>query len=398
MPVSSDARPRVLLVTHYFPAHRGGVEIVAHELARRLTPHVSLRWLAADCDPPPALPGARVEPQPAWNVCERTLGLPWPLWHPEGWRTLAAAVRETDVVHLHDFIYPSSLAARLLAWRHRKPVLITQHIGDIHYENPLLRWILRALNRSVGRLMLGSAERVVFISPKVLGQFASFTHFRTPPSHWPNGVDAASFHLVGDSTRSVLRERLGADKSTPVVLFVGRFVEKKGLRLLRELAARQPGWHWWFAGWGDSEVLHPTHWQLPQVRVWAGRSGAALAELYQAADVLVLPSHGEGYPLVVQEALACGTPVVTSADTASGGPTQPDFIHAIPHDPAAPDPDAWLNRLSDVVGAPSATRARIRAQAAAFAAAQWNWDLVANRYAACLTQLARRRSLTPDAR
>ena len=75
-----------------------------------------------------------------------------------------------------------------------------------------------------------------------------------------------------------------------------------------------------------------------------------------------------------------------------------DFIHAIPHDPAAPDPEAWLNRLADVVGAPSATRTRIRAQAAAFSSAQWNWDLLADRYAACLTQLAGRRGLTPDAR
>lgn len=390
MPASIDAPLRVLLVTHYFPAHRGGVEIVAHELARRLAPRVSLRWLAADCDPPPAIPGVRVDAQPAWNLCERRFGLPWPVWHPSGWRTLATAVREADVVHLHDFIYPSSLVARLLAWHHRKPVLITQHIGDIDYENPVLRAVLRGINRSVGRLMLGQADQAVFISPKVLAQFARFTRFGVPPCYWPNGVDTSCFRPVPDDTRAALRARLGAGTDTPVVLFVGRFVQKKGLRLLRELAARQPAWQWWFAGWGDSAELDPANWPLSQVRVWTGRSGTTLAELYQAADALVLPSHGEGYPLVVQEALACGTPVVTSADTAAGGPSQPDFIHAVPHDPVAPDPAAWMARLADVVSAPVATRLRVRSQASAFASAEWNWDHLADRYANCLRQLATR--------
>ena len=49
-------------------------------------------------------------------------------------------------------------------------------------------------------------------------------------------------------------------------------------------------------------------------------SQAELPPLYQAADLLVLPSVGEGFPLVVQEAMACGTPALVGDETAAGCP------------------------------------------------------------------------------
>lgn len=377
-------------MTHYFPAHRGGVEIVAGEMAGRIARHATLQWLAAGCDPAPSIAGCTAEGQPAWNGIERKLGLPWPVWHPARWRRLAAAVRRAEIVHLHDFIYPSSIAAYGLARLHRKPVVITQHIGDIDYASRGLRAVLRGINRSLGRWMLGAADQVVFISPKVRAQFERHTRFQTPPLYWPNGVDTLCYAPLSATRRAALRHSLGAPGDGPVVLFVGRFVEKKGLGLMRELASRRPDWQWWFAGWGDTAALHPAHWQLPQVKVWEGRCGASLAELYQAADALVLPSYGEGYPLVIQESLACGTPVVVSADTAAGGPVDPQFIRAVPHTPAQPLPEAWITALADTLEAAAATRQQARERAATFAATEWDWDGLAARYVALFERLRAR--------
>jgi glycosyltransferase involved in cell wall biosynthesis len=377
---SRTAAPQMLLITHYFPAHRGGVEIVAGELAARLAPCLSLHWLAADCDAQPE--GLDARGQRAWNGLER-FGLPWPIWHWKGWRTLSTEIARADVVHIHDFIYPACLVAFVLTRVRRKPLVVTQHIGDIAYRNPLLRALLRAINRSVGRLVLSRAEQTIFISAKVKTLFEGFTSFHRPPLYWANGVDRQTFRPC--ASREVLRASLGADVGRPAILFVGRFVPKKGLAILKELAALRPDWQWWLAGWGEVGPLHPTTWELPQVRVWEGRSGATLAELYQAADVLVLPSYGEGFPLVIQEAIACGTPVVTSADTASGGPAAAGIITPVAVDPANPCMDDWLRAIAALLQAPHATRA----QAADFAAQEWDWDALGTRYAELFTRLAR---------
>src|SRR5262245_57919756 len=98
---------RVALVTHYYPAHRGGIELVAAELARRLAADhgADIVWHASDCDPPPSIDGVACAPGRAWNGIERASGLPYPLWSLRALRELARSVARADAVHLHDCLY-----------------------------------------------------------------------------------------------------------------------------------------------------------------------------------------------------------------------------------------------------------------------------------------------------
>jgi glycosyltransferase involved in cell wall biosynthesis len=137
-----------------------------------------------------------------------------------------------------------------------------------------------------------------------------------------NGVDAETFFNPESATqgqRAALRARLGLAQSAVVVGFVGRLCRDKGII---ELAA----------AWAEVTGLCPQAGLLvlgpmeasdaatkdaidslnasPRVRVI--KSFLESREHYGAMDVLVLPSHREGFPNVCLEAAAMSLPVVTT--------------------------------------------------------------------------------------
>lgn len=380
-------RPRVVLVTHFFPNHRGGVESVAWELASRLAAsgNAQITWYASDTDAAPAdLPGLRCVPVKTWNVMERRFGFPYPLWSPSGLLQLVRSVRESDAVHLHDCLYLPNLVAWAAARLSRRPVIVTQHIGVIPYRNPVLRVALACANRLLGKLVLGTAMHAVFISETVRRYFGGFVRFRNPPALVPNGVDTDSFVPADGARREALRAALGIEKNQLLLLFVGRFVEKKGLHLLRQMAQRLPQVRWILAGWGS---LDPAGWGLPNISVHGKLPKEALVPLYQAADLLILPSVGEGFPLVVQEAMACGTPVLIGDETAAACPAAETLLlHESLQTGDAPE--RWSGRLQALLGS-RGMLSDLRPGVAAFARRHWSWTSCTEHYArffaACAT-------------
>lgn len=370
---------RIVSVTHYFPARKGGIEIVAHEINRRLAERgVVVDWFAsASAQLPPATPNLHYRPMQAIHLVERLLGIPLPLWIAGGVPALWSAIRACDAVHVHDFIYPGSMLAMAFARWHGKPVVLTQHIGEIPYNSKLLTATLAAVNHVLGRLALRSAAQVVFISDAVQAYFKDFVRFRRAPAYLPNGVNTAMFHPVDAAQRRRLRAALGIGADATAVLFVGRFVEKKGMPLLARLVPLTPALTWLFAGHGP---LRPPAPSGQAVQVFDSLSHAALADLYRAADLLVLPSQGEGFPLVVQEAFACGLPAMVSDATAAGCEEARHLLLELPVQGAAVARQ-WQAALLAQAADPAALAAR-RAAVAAFAAERWNWERAVDQYQA----------------
>ena len=107
----------------------------------------------------------------------------------------------------------------------------------------LLRPVLHCANRIGAASVLQRAEGVGFISPAVRRYFENLAG-ASPRFHYvANGVDGNIFHPEPGEPNE-RRAALGFDHARPLLLFVGRFVAKKRLSLVREMAAQHPDWQW----------------------------------------------------------------------------------------------------------------------------------------------------------
>lgn len=132
----------------------------------------------------------------------------------------------------------------------------------------------------------------------------------------PNGIDPEHLHPPGEGEKAAARAASGLDGDSSVVLFVGRLVELKGLHDLLEAWSRlepSPAQTLVLVGGGPEEVrLRALARDLGLAAVVFVGSVADVRPYYWSADVFVLPSHEEGMPVALLEALSCGLPCVVS--------------------------------------------------------------------------------------
>ena len=138
----------------------------------------------------------------------------------------------------------------------------------------------------------------------------------------PDAVDNSLFATQAENTRvhaTEFREKLGLPSR--FILFVGRLVPEKGIFDLLEAYAKlesslrsEVGLV--FAGDGISkeELVQQAKRISPGAICFPGFAQREdLAGLYALAETLVLPTHSDPWGLVVNEAMACGLPIIVSS-------------------------------------------------------------------------------------
>ena len=371
---------RFLTVTHFFEGHGGGIERVAGHLCRHLAlQDHTVTWAASAGDAPPVSHEVAIAPLPCINPTEALTGLPMPIPGPRGMARLWSATRNADVVVIHDALYCTSILAMAFAKMQRKRVILVQHVAEIAFASAVMRRVMALANRLVARPMLRSADQVVFISDTVRQHFAA-CRMKRPPLLQFNGVDTGIFH-PGEAQRAAF----DLPASGLLVAFVGRFVEKKGLSILQAVALRCPHVHFALAGAGP---IDPRKWDLPNVHLLGPLPPERIAALFRSADCLLLPSVGEGYPLVIQEALAVGLNVICGEESARADPSASHWLQGVEVD--LQDIDGSADRIARILNSMGAQPVASRQAMIDYSQRQYSWAGFAARLASVGQALSRR--------
>ncbi len=297
---------RILLVTANYRPLVGGierfVELLAEGLARRGHEPTVLCCRSGRAAREETRHGVRVVRLPASDVLVRRLGVPYPLPRPATLvRTLRERLAQADVAHVQDAIYATSVAALALARRAGVPSLLTQHVAFVPQRSPALDALERAAIATLGR---GArlASRVVAYNPAV-ADWARETWRLGAVDVLPVGVAEPDARGLG---REAIRLELGLPRDRFLCLFVGRDVPKKRLDLV--LAATDPAYE--IVAVSD----RPSASAPSGARILPFLAPERFQQLLLAADAFCLPSHAEGVPLALQEALLAGLPCLVARE------------------------------------------------------------------------------------
>jgi glycosyltransferase involved in cell wall biosynthesis len=252
------------------------------------------------------------------------------VWWPgsTGWartlrdfRSLRRLAAGSDVVHAHG--HQGALLATLSTLgrpgsRHRPKLIVTQHNAVLAGANR------QGLKRLAQRWVARRADLVTGVSrdlvQEALGFGARRVELADVPS--PRVPELLAQRPADEPTRARMRASLLSSLDSgqqnlalPMVVTISRIAPQKNLPVLVEAASRMRSTCTWVVvGDGDRGLLAQLQLQVralgTPVHFVGARSDAD--QWLRAAEVFVLPSEWEGKPLVVQEAMAAGTPVVAT--------------------------------------------------------------------------------------
>lgn len=280
-----------------------------------------------------------------------------------------------DVVDAHYF-YPDGVAAARVAEALQLPLVISARgsdinlIGDIPFAR---RRMLRAAQR---------AQALVAVSGALARKMTAMGMPEARLHVLRNGVDTVVF---APFPRLEARRRLKLDESGALVIGVGNLVPEKGWDLLiRAMSSLPTTTRLLIVGQGPlGKSLRALGEAVAPGRVqW--RDNMTQPELrfaYAAADVLGLPSLREGWPNVLLECIACGTPVVAAA---VGGVPEILRDDAPGKVVAQRTIAAWAASLASMIGAALAPE-RVRQYAH-----QFGWEQVVTRQCALYEDVVER--------
>jgi glycosyltransferase involved in cell wall biosynthesis len=252
------------------------------------------------------------------GVRVRSLGMKKTVPNPISVLRLAQWIRETRPDVIHTWMYHANLIGSLAAClAGNVPVVWGIHHNAFDPRVDKRRTMF--VNRACAFLSKRFTERIVFCSEASLRTHRELNYAEEKLEVIPNGFDLEQ--VKPDATaRESLRKELGIPSDTIVIGIGARFHPHKDHRNFVQAAGllhkQMPEVHFLLFGMGIS-------WDNGQLAEWIDEAGIRerchalgkrddVSRLFSGIDIATTASRSEAFPIVVGEAMACGTPCVVT--------------------------------------------------------------------------------------
>ena len=248
-----------------------------------------------------------------------------------------------DFIDAHYF-YPDGVAAARVAKKLGKPIVVTARGSDVsllpQFQSP----------RRMIKETAMKADAIITVAAALKDALTKLGAPEEKITVLRNGVDLETFAPMD---RAAIREKRQLEG--PVIASIGHLIERKGHD--RVITALKDLPHATLLIAGDGPLQSALQNQAvslgvaSRVRFLGRQPHETLHEIYNAADLLVLASSREGWPNVLLEAMACGTPCVATPVWGSGEVIRKEAAGALARDRS---PEAIAEAVNKVLTNPPA--------------------------------------------
>jgi len=212
-----------------------------------------------------------------------------------------------DVIHAHSHLFMSTNVCAFMRLIGSSPFIITNH-GLMSASAPV--WFNTLYLKTIGRWTLNRSDQIICYTDIEKERIEKLGIDPTKISVIHNGVDTTLFVPVSAKK----------PKDRKQIIWVGRYVQGKGVEYLIEafsqVLKKIPNAHLTLVGDGPEKTEIEEKIQNLQIQssvtLLDDVDNADLPRMYIQSNVFVLPSLMEGVPRTLLEAIACGTPVITT--------------------------------------------------------------------------------------
>lgn len=230
---------------------------------------------------------------------------------------LRKEIKSFDIIHVHGFRDFPSVFVHYHAKKHGVPYVLQAHGSVItFFQKGMLK---RVFDRIWGYRILKDASKLIALTRIEAEQYKSMGVSENKIEIVPNGIDLSEFENLPQ--KGGFRRKCGINDNQKMILYLARICKIKGLDLLvkafAELSKEIGNVKLVIAGPDDGYLTSlkklVADLEISDKVLFTGPLyGEEKLRAYVDADVYVLPSVYETFPVTVLEACACGVPVIVT--------------------------------------------------------------------------------------